>query len=58
MLSALNESQQILESKGPGELTGFRSALSDVVDEVANAAGGISEREVEAVDKVKSAIGA
>lgn len=58
VLAALSESQQILESKGAGELAGFRSALADVVDEVANATAGISEREVEAVDKVKSAIGA
>jgi hypothetical protein len=58
VISALTESQQILQSKGPQELDGFRSAVSDAVDQVANAAGGTSEREVEAVDKVKSAIGA
>ncbi len=58
VLSALTESQQILGAKGPEELDGFRSALSDAVDQVANAAGGTSEREVEALDKVKTAIGA
>jgi hypothetical protein len=59
VLSALNESQMILESKGPQELTGFRSALSDVVEQVASAAGGgVSPKEAEAVGKIKAAIGA
>jgi hypothetical protein len=59
VLSALNESQQILQSKGPDELSGFRSALSDALDRVANAAGGgTSAKETAAVAKVKTAIGA
>ena len=58
VLSALTESQQILGSKGSQELDGFRAALSDAVDQVANAAGGTSAREADVVDKVKTAIGA
>ena len=59
VLSALHESQQILEAKGADELNGFRSALSDAVDQVARAAGGgASPREAEAAGKVKAAIGA
>jgi hypothetical protein len=59
VLSALSESQQILQSKGPDELNGFRTAVAAAVDEVAGAAGGgTSPREAEAVGKVKAAIGA
>jgi hypothetical protein len=59
VLSALTESRQILQSKGPDELRGFRSALSEVLDQVANAAGGgTSARETAAIGKVKAAIGA
>jgi hypothetical protein len=59
VLSALNESQQILQSKGPDELGGFRTAIVSAVDEVATAAGGgASPREAEAIGKVKAAIGA
>jgi hypothetical protein len=59
VLSALSESKQILESKGPDELAGFRTAVTEAVDEVAAAAGGgASQNETEAIDKIKSAIGA
>jgi hypothetical protein len=58
VLSALTESRQILQSKGDDELSGFRSALSDALNQVANAAGGgTSGKEAAAVDKVKAAIG-
>lgn len=59
VISALNQSQDILASKGPDELRGFRMAVSNAVDEVANAAGGgASPAEAEALDKVRAAIGA
>ncbi len=59
VLSSLQESQQILESKGPEELDVFRAAVSNAVDEVAGAAGGgASPAEADAVGKVKAAIGA
>jgi hypothetical protein len=58
VLSALTESRQILQSKGVDELSGFRSALSDALNQVANAAGGgTSGKEAAAVDRVKAAIG-
>ena len=46
----------ILESKGGTEFEAFRSAVSNAVDEVAQAAGGTSPSEAEAVDKVKRAL--
>lgn len=59
VISALNESQDILKSKGPDELRGFQTAVSNAVDEVANAAGGgASPAEAEALTKVRAAIGA
>ncbi len=59
VLLALNDSQQILMSKAPEQLEGFRTAVSNAIDEVANAGGGgASGSEMEAVGKVKAAIGA
>jgi hypothetical protein len=59
VLSALNESQVILQAKGPDELNGFREAVSSAVNEVANAAGGgAGPQESEAIGKIKAAIGA
>jgi hypothetical protein len=57
VLSALNESQTILQGKGGNELNDFRSAVTNAVDQVASAAGGgISQREAEAIGKVKAAL--
>jgi hypothetical protein len=59
VISALTDSKQILESKGPDELNGFRMAVTEAVDEVAGAAGGgASPNEQEAIGKIKAAIGA
>jgi hypothetical protein len=59
VLSALTESKTILESKGGDELSGFRTAVSSAVDDVANAGGGgATTSEQEAIGKVKAAIGA
>jgi hypothetical protein len=59
VISALSDSRQILESKGQDELNGFRTAVSEAVDEVAGAAGGgTSPNEQEAIGKIKAAIGA
>lgn len=59
VLSALSQSQQILESKGQDELSNFRSAVAEAVDEVASAAGGgASPNEQDAIGKIKAAIGA
>ncbi len=56
VLSALGESKMILESKGGGELQAFTDAVSQAVDQVAEAAGGTSPTEAEAVNKVKAAL--
>jgi len=59
VMSALTESHAILQSKGGDELSGFQTAVSNAVDDVANAAGGAAtSREQEAIGKVKAAIGA
>lgn len=59
VLLALNDSQQILQAKGPEQLQGFRTAVANAVDEVARAAGGRpSSSEAEAIGKVKAAVGA
>ena len=58
VIAALSDSQQILQSKGQDELNGFRSAVSEAVDEVAGAAGGgASPSEQDAISKIKAAIG-
>ena len=58
VMTALSESQQILQSKGPEQLQEFRTAVTQAVDEVANAAGGgASPNEQEAISKIKAALG-
>ena len=58
VLSALSSSQQILQSKGQDQLDGFRAAVTQAVDEVADAAGGgASANEQQAITKIKAAIG-
>jgi len=59
VISALSDSQQILQSKGNDQLNDFRSAVTDAVDGVAQAAGGgASPSEQDAISKIKAAIGA
>jgi len=58
--SVLNSVQQavaILEQKGPNEVEGFKALIVDACDKVAEAAGGVSAAETEAINKVKSALG-
>jgi hypothetical protein len=58
ILGALSQSAAILQTKGQPELESFRSAVTSAVDQVAQAAGGVSSAETEAIGKVKAAIGA
>lgn len=58
VITALSESQQILQSKGQEQLEEFRTAVTQAVDEVASAAGGgASPNEQEAISKIKAALG-
>ncbi len=58
VLSALQRSTMILESKGQPDLDGFRNAVTSAVDQVAEAAGGgVAESEAVAIGKVRSALG-
>ena len=58
VLSALGESKTILQTKGGNELEAFTNAVANAVDQVAQAAGGTSPGEAEAVGKVKAALSA
>ncbi|MDI1462402.1 hypothetical protein QEZ54_15635 [Catellatospora sp. KI3] len=58
VLSALQQSASILQSKNPQELAEFRNVISAACDQVANASGGVKETETAAIAKVKAAIGA
>lgn len=58
VITALSESQQILQAKGPEQLHEFRTAVTQAVDDVANAAGGgASPSEQDAVSKIKATLG-
>jgi hypothetical protein len=57
VLAALTESKQILEGKGQSELDGFRTVVTNAVEQAAAAADDVSPREVAAISKVKTALG-
>jgi broad specificity phosphatase PhoE len=58
VITALSESQRILEAKGPEQVQEFRTAVTQAVDEVARAAGGgASPSEQDAISKIKAALG-
>ena len=58
ILTALQRSTTILQSKGQPDLDGFRNAVTSAVDQVAEAAGGgVAASESVAIGKVKSALG-
>jgi hypothetical protein len=59
ILNALSQSTAILQSKGaPEDLDGFRNAVTNAVDSVAQVAGGgASQAEEAEIQKVKAAIG-
>jgi hypothetical protein len=58
ILNALSQSTAILQSKGAEDLDGFRNAVTNAVDSVAQAAGGgTSQAEAAEIHKVKAAIG-
>jgi hypothetical protein len=58
VITALTESQQILQSKGQEQLDEFRTAVTEAVNQVAEAGGGgVSPNEQEAIGKVKAALG-
>lgn len=57
VLSALQQSTTILQTKSPAELEGFRGAIVAAVDKVADASGGVTEPETAAIAKVKAALG-
>jgi hypothetical protein len=58
VLTALERSTTILQSKGQPDLEGFRNAVTSAVDQVAEAAGGgVADSEAAAIGKVRSALG-
>jgi hypothetical protein len=54
---ALRAGTQLLATKAPGELDAYRSFVLDLARSVASAAGGGDEKEAQAVEKVRSALG-
>jgi hypothetical protein len=54
---ALRTGTQLLEQKAPDELEAYRSFVLDLAQSVAAAAGGGEEKEAEAVEKVRAALG-
>ena len=58
VLTSVQQAVAILEQKGPEEVEGFKALIVDACDKVAEASGGVSPAETEAIGKVKSALGA
>jgi len=57
VLTSLQQAVAILHEKGPEEVEGFKELIVHACDKVAEASGGVSPAETEAIDKVKSALG-
>jgi len=58
-LAALRAATETLEEKAPEEVDAYRALAVGAADHVAQAKGeGISEKETEAIDKIKEALGA
>jgi hypothetical protein len=57
ILGALSQSTSILQAKGGPELEGFRTAVTNAMDQVASAAGDTSPKEAAEITKVKVALG-
>lgn len=56
VLPALRESVEILRRKAPDELAAFRDVILDATARAAGAAGGFSEAEAAARDKIRDAL--
>lgn len=57
VLTNVRHAVEILQEKGPDEVEGFRTLVVDACDKVAEASGGVTSAETEAIDRVKEALG-
>jgi len=57
-VSALQQAVAILEAKSPADLPAYRQLVLEVSQSVAEAAKGVSPQENEALDHIRSALGA
>ena len=57
-VTALQQAVGILETKSPDDLPAYRAFVLDVAQSVAAAAKGVSTQENQALDRVRSALGA
>jgi hypothetical protein len=58
VLTALQQSKQILSSKSPEDLAAFQNVITTACNEVAKANDGVNEAETSAINEVRAAIGA
>jgi len=58
VLTALQQSKQILSSKSPEDLAAFQDVITTACNEVAKANDGVNEAETSAINEVRAAIGA
>jgi hypothetical protein len=58
VLSALQQSSAILQSKAPAELDAYRGVVMQACEQVAGAHEGVKDTETAAIDKVRTALGA
>ena len=57
-LDALRSAIATLTAKAPDDVDAYRSLVVDVADAVAEAKGGVSDKETAAIAKIKEAVGA
>jgi hypothetical protein len=57
-VAALQKSVATLQAKSPDDLPAYKTLVLDVADSVAEAAKGVSPQENQALDKIRSALGA
>lgn len=57
ILSELSSSMATLQAKSPGDADAFRNLVLDACNGAADAAGGVSTKETDAMSKVKMALG-
>ena len=57
-VSALQQGVTALEAKSPDDLPAYRALVMDVAESVAAAAKGVSAQENQAIERIRSAVGA
>jgi hypothetical protein len=57
-VSALQQGVTALEAKSPDDLPAYRALVMDVAESVAAAAKGVSAQENQAIERIRSALGA